>query len=190
MNKKFCYVAAVAVLTLLSCLPALSQNAAIPNAKIGVIFTEAFMDSKTGIAKFNVIVDELNRQFKPVQAEIDQMNQKAQALSDDIQRTGNAADPNVIRSKMDQLDQMKKDLQRKGDDAQAAYEKKRKELFQPLQDDISKTLEAYAKAQGINLIIDGSQTPLIWASDAIDITKPFIADFNSKNPVTPATSPK
>ena len=41
---------------------------------------------------------------------------------------------------------MKKDFQRKGEDAQAAYDRRRKEMFTPLQDDIGKALEVYAKA--------------------------------------------
>jgi outer membrane protein len=84
---------------------------------------------------------------------------------------------------------LKKDLQRKGEDAQAAYNKRRTELFTPLQDDIGKALEAYAKTHNINVIIDGSQVPLVYAADALDITRAFIADFNSKNPATAAVTP-
>ena len=86
---------------------------------------------------------------------------------------------------------MKKDYQRKGEDAQAAYNKRRGEIFQPLQDDIGKALEVYAKAHNINVIIDGSQVPVVYAADAIDITRAFINDFNSKNPATASvTTPK
>jgi Skp family chaperone for outer membrane proteins len=85
---------------------------------------------------------------------------------------------------MDQLDLLKKDYQRKGEDAQAAYNKRRGEIFQPLQDDIGKALEVYAKAHGITVIIDASQVPLVYAADSLDITRPFINEFNSKNPAT------
>ena len=90
---------------------------------------------------------------------------------------------------MDQLEQLKKELTREGEDAQGAYNKRRTELFTPLQDDIGKALEAYAKAHNINVIIDGSQVPLVYAADALDITRAFIADFNSKNPTTAAVTP-
>jgi Skp family chaperone for outer membrane proteins len=86
---------------------------------------------------------------------------------------------------------MKKDFQRKGEDAQVAYDRRRKEMFTPLQDDIGKALEIYAKANNINVIIDGSQVPLVYAADTLDITRAFINDFNSKNPATAAvTTPK
>ena len=54
----------------------------------------------------------------------------------------------------------------------------------PLQEEIGKALEAFAKARGINVIIDAAQVPLLYAAESIDITKAFITDFNSKNPVT------
>jgi Skp family chaperone for outer membrane proteins len=53
-----------------------------------------------------------------------------------------------------------------------------------LQVDIGKALEAFAKARGITVIVDGSQVPMVYADNSIDITKAFISDFNSKNPAT------
>jgi Skp family chaperone for outer membrane proteins len=57
-----------------------------------------------------------------------------------------------------------------------------------LQDEIGKALEVFAKSRGINVIIDGAQVPLLYAADSTDITRAFISDFNSKNPVTAATA--
>ena len=93
-----------------------------------------------------------------------------------------------MQTKIDQLDQLKKDTQRKAEDAQAAYNRRRQELFTPLQEEIGKALEVFAKARGINVIIDGAQVPLLYAADSIDITRAFITDFNSKNPVTATTA--
>jgi Skp family chaperone for outer membrane proteins len=159
----------------------------VPDAKIAFIFSEAFQDPKTGIAKFTVLVNNLNREFTPRQTEINQMTTRAQQLSDDIEKTRAVADPKTIGQKMEQLDQMKKDLQRKAEDAQAAFEKRRGEVFRPLQDEIGKALEVYAKAHNINVIIDGSQVPVVYAADSVDITRAFINDFNSKYPATAAT---
>ncbi len=160
----------------------------VPESKVAVIYSEAFLDAKTGIARFNTAVTALNREFQPRQTELQALQQKIQALTDDIAKTAPVADPKTIAQKQDQLDQMKKDFQRKGEDAQAAYERRRKEMFMPLQDDIGKALEVYAKAHNINVLIDGSQVPLVYAADALDITRAFINDFNSKNPATAAVT--
>ncbi len=168
--------------------PPAAVNVAIPDAKVALIFSEAFQDQKTGIAKFNVVVNNLNREFTPRQTEINQLQQRAQQLSDDIEKTRSVADPKTIAQKMDQLEQMKKDLQRKAEDAQSAFEKRKGDVFKPLQDEIGKALEAYAKAHNITVIIDGSQVPVVYAADSVDITRAFINDFNSKFPATAATT--
>jgi outer membrane protein len=90
---------------------------------------------------------------------------------------------------MDQLDQLKKDAQRKAEDAQAAYNKRRQDIFSPLQDEVGRALEAFAKARGINVIVDAAQVPLLYVADTVDITRAFITEFNSKNPATASASP-
>jgi len=172
---------------------AAQSNAPVPESKIALIYSDAFLDAKTGIARFGTLVGTLNNEFQPRKNELQTLQTKIQALSDDITKTAPLADQRTIQTKQDQLDQMKKDFQRKGEDAQIAYDRRRKEIFTPLQDDIGKALEAYAKSHNINVIIDGSQVPLVYAADALDITRAFINDFNSKNPATAAvttTTPK
>jgi outer membrane protein len=160
----------------------------VPASKIALIYSDAFLDPKAGIARFSVVLANLNREFQPRQTELQGLQQKIQALTDDITKTAAVADPKTLQTKQDQLEAMKKDFQRKGEDAQAAYDRRRKEMFTPLQDDIGKALEIYAKANSINVIIDGSQVPLVYAADALDITRAFINDFNSKNPATAAVT--
>lgn len=167
--------------------------AALPVSKMAVIYTDLFLDQKTGIAKFNTVVNKLNGEFQKLKDELNQMQTRGQALETEITKlrdapAGTPIDQRSLQAKIDQLEQLKKDIQRKGEDAQAAYNRRRQELFSPLQDEIAKALEAFAKARGINVIIDGTQIPLLYAADSIDITRAFITDFNTKNPVTAATT--
>ena len=52
-----------------------------------------------------------------------------------------------------------------------------------------KSLEAFAKQRGITVLIDGSQVPVVYAADSIDVTRAFINDFNGKNPATASVTP-
>jgi len=157
----------------------------VPVSKVAVIFSEAFQDSKVGIARFNVLLTKLNSEFQKTQDDLNQTAQRITQLSEDVNKTRNVADPKVTQQKIDQLDQLKKDYQRKGEDAQAAYQRRRAEVLGPLQEDVGKALSAYAKSNAISIIIDGSQVQgILYASDAIDITRAFISDFNIKNPAT------
>jgi len=172
---------------------AADTTVALPTSKMAVIYTESFLDQKTGIAKFSSVVTKLNGEFQKLKDEINGMQTRAQTLETEITKlrdapAGTPIDQRALQAKIDQLEQAKKDIQRKGEDAQAAYNRRRQELFTPLQEEIGKALEAFAKARGINVIVDGTQVPLLYAADSIDITRAFIADFNSKNPVTAATT--
>ena len=157
---------------------------AVPDSKMALIYSEAFSDPKNGIARFGTLLNTLTREFQPRQTELTSLEQRIQQLTKEISDTQAVADPKAIQQKRDQLEQAQTDYKRKGEDAQAAYGRRRQEIFGPLQEDIGKALEAFAKARGITVIVDASQVPVVYASDSIDITKPFIADFNSKNPAT------
>jgi len=193
------FIAAVALLTTVAIISVSAQtkpgastpaspgpqaNVAVPDSKMAIIYSDAFLDPKAGIARFNSLMGTLNKEFQPRQTELQQLQSKIQTLTKEIDDTAAVADPNAIRQKRDQLAQMSTDFKRKGEDAQAAYEKRRQDIFQPLQQDIGKALEAYAKARGITVIVDGSQVPVVYAAEALDITRAFIAEFNSKNPAT------
>jgi outer membrane protein len=199
-------IAAVAFIAAIIVSPALAQtrpagtattpsttapqtSATVPESKIALIYSDLFMDPKTGIARFNTLLGTLNREFQPRQTELQQLQQKIQTLSDEIEKTKNVAEPVALQRKVDDLEQMKKDFQRKGEDAQTAYNKRRQDIFSPLQLDIGKALEAFAKQRGITVIIDGSQVPVVYAAESIDVTRAFINDFNSKNPATASITP-
>jgi Skp family chaperone for outer membrane proteins len=166
-----------------------TATVAIPDSKMAMIYSDLFLDPKTGIARFNSLLGTLNREFQPRQAELQGLQQKIQALTKEIEDTQSVADPNAIRVKRDQLAQMSTDFKRKGEDAEAAYTKRRQEIFLPLQQDIGKALEVFAKARGITVIVDGSQVPVVYAADSLDITRAFINDFNTKNPATASVTP-
>lgn len=169
--------------------PATQTTGNVPESKIALIYSDAFLDAKTGIGRFNTLITTLNREFQPRQTELQGMQTRIQTLTNEVSQAQAAAtvvDPKSIQAKIDQLETLKKDYQRKGEDAQSAYNKRRQEMFSPLQEDIGKALEVYAKAHNIHVIIDGSQVPLVYAADALDITRAFINEFNTKNPATAA----
>jgi Skp family chaperone for outer membrane proteins len=176
--------------------PATQTSASVPVSKVAVIFSEAFQDPKNGIARFNATLNKLNSEFADRQKKLDDMAAKIKQLPDEITNLqqqaakGTPIAPQTIQAKIDQLDQLKKQGQRETEDAQAAYEKRRQELFVPLQDEVGKALDAFAKAKGITMILDGSQVQgILYAADGLDITKAFISEYNSKNPATAAVTP-
>ena len=192
ISKKIFLFVLVAALATVCAQRAAAQTGSVPVGKIAVIFSEAFQDPKQGIAKFAVIQNQLNTEFKKPQDELNAAAQKVQSLESEIanlQKSVTPVDPKSIQAKVDQLDQLKRDAQRKLEDTQGLYKNRRTALLMPLQEDVGKALDVFAKAHGITLIIDGSQVPgVIYAADAMDITRIFIADYNTKNPAATATA--
>lgn len=169
------------------------QTAAVPRSKIAVIYSGAFQDAKEGITRFAATVTKLNAEFQPLQNELNQTAQRLNTLQEEIKKMqGGAtpATPQQIQAKIDQFDAQKKAYERKGEDARLNYQKRRGEVLMPLQEDVGKALDVFGKANGITMIIDGTQVPLVYAADTIDITKAFIADYNRKNPATAAVTPR
>jgi len=164
----------------------------VPMGKVAVIFSEAFQDPKLGIAKFNVLQNQLVAEFKKPQDDLTAAAQRVQSLQDEITKLQSSAapiDPKTIQAKLDQLETLKKDSQRKLEDTQAEYQKRRTNLMTPLQEEVGKALDAFAKAHGITLIIDGSQVAgVLFAAESMDVTKVFISEYNAKNPVTASTA--
>lgn len=164
----------------------------VPVSKVAIIFTEAFQDPNNGIARFTVTLSKLNSEFQKTQDELNQTAQRLKTLQDEINKLQQTpgATPAQIQAKISDLDQQKKDYTRKGEDAQAQYQRRRAELFSPFSDDVGKALDAFAKARSITMIIDGSQVQgILYAADASDITRAFINDYNTKNPATASVTP-
>jgi len=157
----------------------------VPDSKVALIDSSAFADEKQGITKFVAALKRVDAEFQPRRTELQNLQQQIDKATADLQKAAPVQDPKVTQQQQDKIDQMKKDLQRKGEDAEAAFNKRLQEVLPPLYDDIGKALEAFAKARGVTLILDVSKIQGIFpTNDAIDITRAFIADYNSKNPAT------
>jgi len=194
ISKKIFFLPLILVLGTVCAQHAAAQTGSIPVGKIAVIFSEAFQDSKQGIAKFAVIQNQLNTEFKKPQDELDAAAKQIQALQDEIGKLQSSVapvDPKSVQAKLNQVEQLKKDSQRKLEDTQALYQQRRTTLLTPLQEDVGKALDAFAKSHGITLVIDGSQVPgVIYAAETLDITRVFIAEYNARNPAAAASTAK
>ena len=159
----------------------------LPEAKIALVDTDAFLDEKAGIVRLVAAAKKVEGEFQPRRTELTNLQQQIDKATADLQKAGPVQDAKVSAQQQEKIDQMKKDLQRKGEDAQAAYQKRLQDMLGPVYEEIGKALDAYAKARGITLILDVTKIQgILSASDSLDITRSFIAEFNSKNPATAA----
>jgi Skp family chaperone for outer membrane proteins len=202
--KIFRLIAAAAFMAAITILPAYAQgtgrpaatapaqaaNANVPDSKVALVNTDAFGDEKQGITRLVNAVKSVDREFTPRKTDLQGMQTRITQLTTDITNTTNLADQKTIQAKQEQLDALKKEYQRKGEDAQAAYNKRLQEVVGPIYDDIGKSLDAFGKTHGITLMLDAAKIgpAIIMATDAMDVTAAFIREFNSSHPATASTA--
>ncbi len=168
-----------------------TQTATPPETKIALVNTDEFADEKTGITRLVNAMKRVDGEFQPRRTELQTLQQQIDKATADLTKAQPLQDARVSQQQADKIEAMKTEFKRKGEDAQAAYQKKLQEVLGPVYDDIGKALDAYAKAHGITLILDVTKIQgIVSASESLDITKPFIIEFNSKNPATASLTPK
>jgi Skp family chaperone for outer membrane proteins len=167
-----------------------SQTTAnVPDSKIALVDTDAFLDEKQGITRLVTAAKAVEAEFQPRRAELQSLQQQIDRATADLQKVQAVQDPKLSAQQADKIDTMKKDMQRKGEDAQAAYQKRLQDKLGPVYEDIGKALDAYAKAHGITMVLDVTKIQgIVSAADSLDITRAFIVEFNSKNPATAAAN--
>jgi Skp family chaperone for outer membrane proteins len=162
----------------------------VPETKIALVNSDDFNDEKGGITRLVVAMKKVDTEFGPRRTELQNLQAQIEKATADLAKVQAMQTPAVNQQQQEKIDQMKRDFQRKGEDAQAAYQKRLQEVIGPVYEEIGKALDAYAKAHGITLILDVTKVQgIVSASDSLDITKAFIIEFNSKNPATAAVTP-
>ena len=143
------------------------QPAAVPRSKIAVIFSEAFQDAKEGISRFIATINKLNAEFQPIQNELNQTAQRLKALQEEVQEdAAEARLPRLhsrFRRRSISLIRRRRLTTAKVKTRSLNYKASRELLLMPLQEDVGKALDAFGKANGITLILDGTQVPLVYA---------------------------
>lgn len=168
-----------------------STTGNVPEAKVALVDTDAFLDEKVGIQRLIAAAKKLESEFQPRRAELQTLQGQVDKMTADLQKAAPVQDPKVSAQQQDAIDTKKRDITRKTEDAQSAYQTRMQALLGPVYDDISKALDAFAKAHGITLILDVTKVQGIVSADgSLDITKAFITEFNSKNPATASLTPQ
>lgn len=167
--------------------PTVAQNpGVIADGKIAIIDTEAFADPKTGITRLVSAFEVVNREFKPRSDELQKLRAQYEQLGKDIEATRIVEDQKARAAKVEQAEALKKDIERKTQDAQSAYQKRLREATEPVYKDISPALQAFARQRGVNVIFDVSKLGevIFIVNDSVDLTRAFISDYNQRNPAT------
>src|SRR5437763_2957442 len=155
---------------------------------------------KIAVIAFQVAVGQTNefqRNFADLQKKYDPKRQQLKTLSDEIdnltkqlQTQGDKLSDAERATRAKQIDDKKKQLQRDGEDASNDFQNEMQEMYQGLASKVYDVLSTYAQQHGYTLVLDVAQqqTPVLYAVDSTNITKPIIEAYNTKSgvPARPA----
>jgi outer membrane protein len=163
--------------------------AMLPKGKIAIINSLYFQES---IGEIKAKVESLNRQFEPRMKEVQGLRDRITALETtiDTQRKSGALAATREAEMIEQLEQMKRDYQRRGEDLQSEGRRASEEAIAPINQKVGRFLQEYAQRRGIILLInvanEAQARTVVWFDQRADVTQDFIAEYNKANPTAGA----
>jgi len=185
--RSFIVKNAVLLLPAVGLCLALSAGAQNP-AKIGVInIQSAIASTKDG----QKAATDLQGRFGPKRAEIDKRQADISQLQDQLNRGRNTLSQEAQQNLVREIDSKTKSLNRETEDARADLEQDQQKIMNQLGGRIMQVIDKYAKDNGYTLILDVSnpQTPVLYASNTIDITREIIDLYDKNAPAAASTAP-
>src|SRR6185503_12957386 len=131
-----------------------STTGNVPETKLALVDTDAFLDEKAGILRLVAAAKKVEAEFSPRRTELQNLQAQVDKMTADLQKAQAVQDPKVSAQQQDAIEQKKRDITRKTEDAQQEYQKRLQTLLTPVYEEIGKALDAFAKAHGITLILD------------------------------------
>lgn len=187
------FVVAVFAVSAFGQAPAAQSGA----TKIGWIDTSAFGDDKAGVNKYNNALKALEAEMKPRVTELQGMQVKLKTISDDIAKmTGNPAVPvnqQAVQAKQEEGQRIQREFEFKKKEYDAAMAKRGSEVLAPVQNDLLRAIQDYAKQKGYAVVLDiaalvnDNMNAILALDPASNITKDFITFYNAR-PATTATT--
>ena len=142
-------------------------------SKIAVIaIQQAIVATKDG----QKAAAELDAKAGPKKKELDQKQSDITSLQDQLTKGQNTLSESTKSELYKNIESKKKSLQRDFEDAQAEMDQEQQKILQQLGQKMMAVIERYAKDNAFTLVVDVSnpQTPVLYASPSIDITKEII----------------
>lgn len=164
--------------------------------KVAVINTAVLQDT---IFEFKSKRDALNKQFEPRVRDLELLAGQIQSRENTLKTQGDSLTPAKRAELTEQVESLKREYQRKGEDLEADGGRARDIALKPISEKLDRFAREYAAKKGISVLVDlaGAYNSgiLVWFEPRLDVTEDFVKEYNKANPVagaaptTPPTNP-
>jgi Skp family chaperone for outer membrane proteins len=169
--------------------PAAAKPAApkvLPMTKIAWVNSSLFLDEQNGIKQLVRSGKELELEFSAQQGDLALQNEKLRTLVGEINKlqAGGATNAEAIQAKQAEGMKLQEELQAKQQAFQAAVQQAQQTKQGPIVAELTKSLDAYAKAHEIGMLFDVAKlgNAVLAAQPELDVTVDFVAEFNASHP--------
>ena len=162
-------------------------QASAPPTKVGILnIQQAIAQTKDG----QKAVGELSTKYEPKKKELEQKQSEVSQLEQQYRSGTNTMSDEARQKLARDIEQRRKQLQRDTGDAQAELQQDQDRVLQALGQKIMVVVDRYAGEHGFALILDVSspQTPVLFASNSIDITREIVTLYDQAQSAGPAAA--
>src|ERR1700688_2463340 len=161
-------------------------SASAAPTKVGVIQIQAALAATKEGQK---AAAELETKLNPRKKELEGKQSEIKDLQDRLQRGGNTLSDSAKEDLTRNIDAKTKSYNRQLEDAQAELEQEQQKLVNVLGQKMMAVIDKYAQQNGFAIVLDVSNqnTPVLYASNTVDITKEVI-DLYDKTSFTSTPS--
>ena len=163
----------IALAMLAASFAAVAAAQTAPPNKVGVIqIQSALVATKDG----QKAAKELEDRMAPRKKELDGKQAELRDLQERLQKGGNTLSDSAKEDLTRNIDQKTKSFNRQVEDAQAELEQEQQKVLNQLGQKMMQVIDKYAQANGFAVILDVSNqnTPVMYASNSVDITKEIV----------------
>lgn len=138
---------------------------------------------------------DLRKKFEPRETALQQLNTEIEAEKKQLQ-AGSATISDADRqTKLKDVDEKTKELQRKGEDLRNDEQEAGQDTFTQVANKVGGVMVTYSQGQGFGVVLDANQQngSVLWAMPGVDITEAVIQAYNTKSgipaPANPPSAP-
>ena len=135
----------------------------------------------------------LSKKLEPKQTELKGINDEVDGLKKQLNTQGDKMNDQARATLVKQIETKQKSLDRQVQDAREDAQGQQNEIAQRILQKLAPMLVTYAQDNGFGVILDTSNPwpngPVVWAGQAVDVTKAIVDGYNAKSGVPAPTRP-
>jgi outer membrane protein len=171
MNR-FAALACLGLGLMVSPLLAGMATSAVPAPRLGIIDIDSTLSSTPAGKRAN---DAFEKVRKNKQAQLDKHQEELKKADADLDKQKSVLKPDVYAQRRQELEKRFVELQQTYVKLERSLAEERAKLIQDLLKTASPKIEAIAKAEGVNVILD--REAVVWADKSVDLTSKLNAQM-------------